>query len=110
MATLAALAGSCVAGAMSVSEIFVELQGFLAAEQDIREVSLFSPQPLSLSLPSWATSLGPFPSLSSGGEASEDGLLPLLFHLQASPPRSYSAFQSGFLEFGFRLLGITYLI
>lgn len=61
---------------MSVSEIFVELQGFLAAEQDIREVSLFSPQPLSL--PRWATSLGPFPrSVSSGGEASEGGLLPL---------------------------------
>lgn len=96
---------------MSVSEIFVELQGFLAAEQDIREVSLFSPQPLSLSLPSWATSLGPFLSLCLERWGSlEDGLLPLLFHLQASPPRSYSAFQSGFLEFGFRLLGITYLI
>ncbi|PNJ58559.1 TSN isoform 10 [Pongo abelii] len=32
---------------MSVSEIFVELQGFLAAEQDIREASpLPSPFPL----------------------------------------------------------------
>lgn len=36
-ATFAALADSRAAGAMSVSEIFVELQGFLAAEQDIRE-------------------------------------------------------------------------
>lgn len=35
---------------------------------------------------------------------------PFLFHLRASSPRSYSASQSWFLVFRFRLLGITYLI
>lgn len=45
-ATFAALADSRAAGAMSVSEIFVELQGFLAAEQDIREVSSPSLSPV----------------------------------------------------------------
>ena len=48
---------------MSVSEIFVELQGFLAAEQDIREARPLSPHPLSLSLLSWAATPGPPPSL-----------------------------------------------
>ncbi|KAF0884302.1 TSN protein, partial [Crocuta crocuta] len=52
-ATLAALIDCCAAGAMSVSEIFVELQGFLAAEQDIREASLLSSPPLSLSFLAW---------------------------------------------------------
>lgn len=37
------LTGCRAAGAMSVSEIFVELQGFLAAEQDIREASPLPP-------------------------------------------------------------------
>ncbi|KAI4544281.1 translin isoform X1 [Ovis canadensis] len=46
---------------MSVSEIFVELQGFLAAEQDIREASPRLPISLPLSLPSWAATPGPPP-------------------------------------------------
>ena len=62
-ATLAALADGRAAGAMSVSEIFVELQGFLAAEQDIREASPRLPISLPLSLPSWAATPGPPPSL-----------------------------------------------
>ncbi|XP_078184159.1 uncharacterized protein LOC100408896 [Callithrix jacchus] len=37
LAALATLADCCAASAMSVSEIFVELQGFLAQEQDIQE-------------------------------------------------------------------------
>lgn len=40
---------------MSVSEIFVELQGFLAAEQDIREASL----PTFFPFPCQAGLLGP---------------------------------------------------
>lgn len=69
---------------MSVSEIFVELQGFLAAEQDIREVSPFSSPPLSL--PSWATlSLGPSPLLSLERWGSLRGwFLPLMCQLRAS--------------------------
>jgi hypothetical protein len=47
LAVLAALADCCAAGVMSVSEIFVELQGFLAAEQDIREASFLPPIPFS---------------------------------------------------------------
>ncbi|XP_021574754.1 translin isoform X2 [Carlito syrichta] len=53
---------------MSVSEIFVELQGFLAAEQDIREASPLPPGPLPLPLPlsGWAAPPGPPPSLGLG--------------------------------------------
>lgn len=45
---------------MSVSEIFVELQGFLAAEQDIREASL----PTFLPFPCQAGLLAPAPARS----------------------------------------------
>lgn len=58
---------------MSVSEIFVELQGFLAAEQDIREASL--PILFSFSLPGWATWSRPAPSLVFGPDGFRLGRL-----------------------------------
>lgn len=71
---------------MSVSEIFVELQGFLAAEQDIREVSPFSPPPLPL--PRGATRQpGPSPSLSLERWAVlRGGFFPSRVSLGRAPP------------------------
>lgn len=83
----AALADSCAGGAMSVSEIFVELQGFLAAEQDIREVSPFSPAPFPCLAGPHGSSALLRGSVSSGGEVSGDGSFPSRVSLGRDPPR-----------------------
>lgn len=70
---------------MSVSEIFVELQGFLAAEQDIREVSPSLPRPFPcLAGPHGSPALLRR-SVSSGGQVSGDGFFPSRVSLGRAP-------------------------